>query len=333
MRISVTGGSNTVYYILKDHLGSASVVTSDSGAPLGEQRYYPYGETRLTTGTIYTDKLFTGQRDTGLGIYHYGARFYSPKIGRFISPDTIIPGYGNPQNLNRFSYVRNNPVRYTDPTGHMIPCEPGDVCQHPDPPPPPPPDPDPEPDPDPTPDPNPTPSPTPTPMPNPGPVPAPYQNTDYYQLIANNLYTNPIESYCGDISGLACLANLAQDTATLVDLVGVGLIETPAVIAGCFEGGPLGCAIAEVGVIATWNVTLNNVEWSASTLSLGLTIADDVFNNGGWGENSSTSLVAWVAGTMPLTPSWDLAVDIYASGYNHGFFNGVNTISTDGVFK
>ena len=85
----------------------------------GEQRYYPYGETRFTSGTIYTDKLFTGQREiTGLGIYHYNARFYSPKTGRFLSPDTIIPGAGNPQAWNRYSYVLNNPLKYTDPTGH-----------------------------------------------------------------------------------------------------------------------------------------------------------------------------------------------------------------------
>ena len=55
--------NSTLYYILKDHLGSASVVTDASGTILVEQRYYPFGETRLTTGTIYTDKLFTGQRE------------------------------------------------------------------------------------------------------------------------------------------------------------------------------------------------------------------------------------------------------------------------------
>ena len=110
---------STLYYILKDHLGSASVVTNASGTVVGEQRYYPYGETRFTTGTIFTDKLFTGQREiTGLGIYHYNARFYSPKIGRFLSPDTIVPGAANPQAYNRYSYVLNNPLRYTDPTGH-----------------------------------------------------------------------------------------------------------------------------------------------------------------------------------------------------------------------
>ena len=52
-----------VYYTLKDHLGSASVVTDSSGAVVGEQRYYPFGETRLSTGAMFTDKLFTGQRE------------------------------------------------------------------------------------------------------------------------------------------------------------------------------------------------------------------------------------------------------------------------------
>ena len=111
--------NSTLYYTLKDHLGSASVVTDASGNVLGEQRYYPFGETRVTTGTIYTDRLFTGQREmAGLGIYHFNARFYSPKLGRFLSADSIIPGAANPQAHNRYSYVANNPLRYTDPTGH-----------------------------------------------------------------------------------------------------------------------------------------------------------------------------------------------------------------------
>ena len=55
----------------------------------------------------------------GLGIYDYGARFYSPKLGRFLSADSIVPGVANPQALNRYSYVLGNPIRYNDPTGHM----------------------------------------------------------------------------------------------------------------------------------------------------------------------------------------------------------------------
>ncbi|MEP7134620.1 MAG: RHS repeat-associated core domain-containing protein [Chloroflexota bacterium] len=43
----------------------------------------------------------------------------SPYINRFLSADTIVPGAANPQALNRYSYTLNNPLRYTDPTGHM----------------------------------------------------------------------------------------------------------------------------------------------------------------------------------------------------------------------
>ena len=111
---------STLYYVLKDHLGSASVVMDATGTTVvGEDRFYPFGETRFTTGTMLTDKLFTGQREiTGLSIYYYGARFYSPKLGRFLSADTIVSSATNPQSLNRYSYVLENPLRYTDPTGH-----------------------------------------------------------------------------------------------------------------------------------------------------------------------------------------------------------------------
>ena len=123
---------DTLTYFLTDHastslpltgqatqVGSILAVLDASGQVLSEQRYYPFGETRFTTGTMYTDKLFTDQREMeGLDVYHYGARFYSPALGRFISADTIVPGYANPQNLNRYSYVLNNPLKYTDPTGH-----------------------------------------------------------------------------------------------------------------------------------------------------------------------------------------------------------------------
>jgi hypothetical protein len=46
------------------------------------------------------------------------AREYDPKIGRFLSADTIVPGAGNPQSFNRFSYVNNRPMSFIDPSGH-----------------------------------------------------------------------------------------------------------------------------------------------------------------------------------------------------------------------
>jgi RHS repeat-associated protein len=61
---------------------------------------------------------FTGQRLDTTGLYYYGARYYDPGIGRFISPDSIVPDPTNPQNFNRYSYCLNNPLKYTDPTGH-----------------------------------------------------------------------------------------------------------------------------------------------------------------------------------------------------------------------
>jgi len=45
--------------------------------------------------------------------------YYDPELGRFIQPDTVIPDLSNPQSYNRYSYVLNNPLRYTDPSGHQ----------------------------------------------------------------------------------------------------------------------------------------------------------------------------------------------------------------------
>ena len=56
--------------------------------------------------------------EAGLGLYDYKARFYDAALGRFISADTVVPNPGNPQDLNRYAYAANNPLRYVDPTGH-----------------------------------------------------------------------------------------------------------------------------------------------------------------------------------------------------------------------
>jgi RHS repeat-associated protein len=56
--------------------------------------------------------------DRETGLYYYGARYYDPQLAKFITPDTIVPNPSNPQDLNRYSYCNNNPINYTDPTGH-----------------------------------------------------------------------------------------------------------------------------------------------------------------------------------------------------------------------
>jgi len=102
-------------------------VTLDAnGNKLGEMKYTPFGETRYATGSVPTDRRFTGQRqeDSGFGsLYDYGARFYSPLVGRFLSADAIVPNPNDPQQLNRYVYVGNNPIRNTDPTGRYSPEE------------------------------------------------------------------------------------------------------------------------------------------------------------------------------------------------------------------
>jgi len=108
-------------YIHKDHLSGKSLVTSDNGSQVGTIKYYPYGATRA--GSVPTDKKFTGQRLDDTGLYYYNARYYDPTIGRFISADIIVQNPANPQSLNRYSYVFNNPLRYTDPSELIVEFE------------------------------------------------------------------------------------------------------------------------------------------------------------------------------------------------------------------
>jgi RHS repeat-associated protein len=84
---------------------------------------------RTQVDSITTDIGYTGQRrDDATGLMHYGARYYDPLLARFTQPDTIVPDPANPQDLNRYSYVRNNPATYTDPTGHALVA--GDTTQN-----------------------------------------------------------------------------------------------------------------------------------------------------------------------------------------------------------
>ncbi len=108
-------------YFLTDHLSSVIAVLDASGNLLSEQRYLPFGQVRDDVGTIdETDFGYTSQRDLpDLGLMDYRARFYSPLLGRFLQPDTLVPGAGNPQAFNRYSYGYNNPSRFSDPSGHL----------------------------------------------------------------------------------------------------------------------------------------------------------------------------------------------------------------------
>jgi RHS repeat-associated protein len=112
--------SVTLTYVHQDHLTGTSVVSDSSGNLTSSIKYYAFGECRNSQGNPGTDKLFTGQRLDGTGLYYYGARYYDASIGRFVSADTIVQSPGNPQTLNRYSYCLNNPLAYTDSTGNWV---------------------------------------------------------------------------------------------------------------------------------------------------------------------------------------------------------------------
>jgi RHS repeat-associated protein len=84
----------------------------------GEQTFDSYGIQRYTSGTLGTDKGYTGQvTDSLSGLDYYNARFYLPDSGVFLSPDSV---QGNAQGANPYAYVAGNPETYIDPSGHEM---------------------------------------------------------------------------------------------------------------------------------------------------------------------------------------------------------------------
>ena len=136
-------------YLTADHLGSTRMVTDASGNVVSLHDYLPFGEeiqsgTDTRSGLYVNDTInqkFTGkERDVETGLDYFGARYLSSTQGRFTSPDEfkgeiidVFSGQnidtdavltyadiGDPQTLNKYMYVRNNPLRYIDPDGHGL---------------------------------------------------------------------------------------------------------------------------------------------------------------------------------------------------------------------
>ncbi|MCV2218108.1 RHS repeat-associated core domain-containing protein [Thauera sp. Sel9] len=104
-------GTGSKTWLYADHLGSIVAAANGAGANTAIYSYGPYGEPNTTTGARFR---YTGQQYLGgLNLYYYKARFYSPAIGRFLQTDPI----GTADDLNLYTYVKNNPVNWIDPTG------------------------------------------------------------------------------------------------------------------------------------------------------------------------------------------------------------------------
>ena len=122
--IFVASNDNGVLnYAHTDHLGGTAITTDQNGIITQTLDYYPFGDTRIDAGTDNEAKQYTGYtKDADTGLSYAGARYYSGNIGRFISQDPVAlfdPGafLSDPQQLNSYTYARNNPVIFVDPNG------------------------------------------------------------------------------------------------------------------------------------------------------------------------------------------------------------------------
>jgi RHS repeat-associated protein len=105
------------YYYVNDALGSVRVVMQGSSNTLFSSNYKPFGLSYGQHGASFFQ--YTGKPiDPSTGLYYFGARFYAAALERFITEDTYPGVREDPQSLNRYVYVENNPVSYSDPTGH-----------------------------------------------------------------------------------------------------------------------------------------------------------------------------------------------------------------------
>lgn len=116
-RVAKKDALGNMAYYHSDHLGGTNVVTDSSGNLVERIKYYPFGEIREGGNEKYS---FTGkEKDKQTDFYYFEARYYNPEFKHFTQAGTVIQNLYDPQNLNRYSYVRNNPINTIDPSGHF----------------------------------------------------------------------------------------------------------------------------------------------------------------------------------------------------------------------
>jgi RHS repeat-associated protein len=145
-RIASRDGSGHIFYYFADQLGSTRTITTGSGPGQTpgqlcyDADFTPYGReisfsARLQTTACPPSYKFTGyERDTETGLDYAFARYYTSRLGRFLSTDRLGGFIGDPQSHNSYAYTRNNPLNFVDPSGMSdcpdlkIGCMPSDDC-------------------------------------------------------------------------------------------------------------------------------------------------------------------------------------------------------------
>jgi RHS repeat-associated protein len=111
-----------IFYLYANNINSTTIQTDTDANVVTTLAYLPYGEQYIVSGLDNVAQKFTGKRwDSQIGLYYYGARYYDPGLGRFITADDRPGGsVGQRDVWNLYAYCLNDPVNNTDPTGHDI---------------------------------------------------------------------------------------------------------------------------------------------------------------------------------------------------------------------
>jgi RHS repeat-associated protein len=117
-------------YFLSDALGSVRQLSDPTGAITLNRSYTPFGEVLSESGTGESIYGYTGEVTDESGLVFLRARYYLPGSGGFISKDMWSSIYVHPQSLQKWVYVKGDPINYVDPTGHCYPIGDSDedVC-------------------------------------------------------------------------------------------------------------------------------------------------------------------------------------------------------------
>jgi len=129
--ISASQVGSAWQYLHADALGNVRQVTDASGAVLGSRRYSPFGEVVAGTGSL-SPLGFTGeQQNAASGLTYLRARYYHPALGRFLTPDSIVPDAADGQAWNAYAYAYNDVVNRVDPSGFAPgPQNPINICTY-----------------------------------------------------------------------------------------------------------------------------------------------------------------------------------------------------------
>jgi len=119
---------NAMYYLHRDYLGSLLAISNNLGSIVEKRHFDAWGNVLLVqdgqnnnlSKLTFMERGYTGHEHLqDVGLINMNARLYDSKLHRFLAPDNFVQDTGNPQNHNLYAYGLNNPLKFTDPTGHV----------------------------------------------------------------------------------------------------------------------------------------------------------------------------------------------------------------------